>query len=113
MIIRIQNGLSPREREKNMTIEKSVSGQTAEWKLSGWLDTGSAQELEAELNELSPDVTALVFDCSGLEYIASAGLRLFVAAHKKMNGALTLLHVSDEIMEVIRMTGLDKHMRFE
>ena len=48
-----------------------------------------------------------------MEYIASAGLRQFVAAHKKMNGALTLRHVSDEIMGVIKITGLDKRMRFE
>ena len=91
-----------------MIIEKKVSGQTAEWKLSGWLDTQSAGELEAELNgEFESRVV------SGLEYIASAGLRQFVAAHKKMNGALTLRHVSDEIMGVIKITGLDKRMRFE
>ena len=72
------------------------------------MDTQSAPELEAELNELTPDVSSLVFDCSGLEYISSAGLRQLVAAHKKMNGALTLRHVSDEIMGVIRMTGLDE-----
>lgn len=72
------------------------------------MDTQSAPELEAELNELTPDVSSLVFDCSGLEYISSAGLRQLVAAHKKMNGALKLRHVSDEIMGVIRMTGLDK-----
>jgi anti-anti-sigma factor len=96
-----------------MTIEKSMAGSTAEWKLSGWLDTQSAQELEAELNGLSPDTTALVFDCSGLEYISSAGLRQLVAAHKKMNGALTMRHISDEIMGVIKMTGLDKRLKFE
>ena len=79
-----------------MTIEKSRSGQTAEWKLSGWLDTQSAQELEAELN-----------------YISSGGLRQLVAAHKKMNGALTMRHISDEIMGVIKMTGLDKRLKFE
>lgn len=96
-----------------MTIEKSVSGSTAEWKLSGWLDTQSAPELEAELSELPPDISSLVFDCSGLEYISSAGLRQLVAAHKIMDGALTLRDVSDEIMGVIKMTGLDKRMRFE
>lgn len=96
-----------------MTIEKNISGATAEWKLNGWLDTQSAPELEAALNELPPDVTALVFDCSGLEYISSAGLRQFVAAYKKMNGALTIRHVSDEMMGIIKLTGLDKRMKFE
>ena len=96
-----------------MTIEKNISGSTAEWKLSGWLDTQSAQELEAELNALPSEVTALVFDCSGLEYISSAGLRLVVAAHKKMNGALTMRHVSDDVMDVIKMTNLDKRLKME
>jgi len=109
----LQNDFGLRERKKKMTIEKSVSGSTAEWKLSGWLDTQSAPELEAALNELPPDVTELVFDCSGLEYISSAGLRQLVAAHKKMKGALTMRHVSDEIMGVIRITELDKRMKFE
>lgn len=96
-----------------MRIEKSVCGTEAEWKLSGWLDTQSAQELEAELNQLPADITGLVFDCSELEYISSGGLRQLVAAHKKMNGALTMRHISDEIMGVIKMTGLDKRLKFE
>ena len=96
-----------------MTIEKQVTGTTAEWKLSGWLDTQSAPELEAELNALPSDITELVFDCTGLEYISSAGLRQFVSAHKKMNGALTMRNTSDEILDLIKMTGLDKRLKFE
>ena len=96
-----------------MTIEKNMSGSAAEWKLIGWLDTRSAPELEAAPNELPPDVTELVFDCSELELISSAGLRQLVAAHKKMKGALIIRHVSEEIMGVIRITELDKRMRFE
>lgn len=96
-----------------MTIEKIVNGNTAELKLNGWLDTQTAPELEAELRSLEPEITALVLDFSELDYISSAGLRLIVAAYKKMNGELTLRNVSEEIMSVIRMTGLDKRMRFE
>ena len=40
-------------------------------------------------------------------------LQKYPAAYKKMKGALTLRHVSDEIMNVISMTGLDKRMKFE
>ncbi len=96
-----------------MTIEKITHGSTAELKLSGWLDTQTAPLLEAEVNELDADVTALTLDFTELEYISSAGLRQIVAAYKKMKGALTLRHVSDEIMNVISMTGLDKRMKFE
>ena len=96
-----------------MTIEKTVHGSTAELKLSGWLDTQTAPQLEEEVNALDADVTALTLDFTELEYISSAGLRQIVAAYKKMKGALTLRHVSDEIMNVISMTGLDKRMKFE
>ena len=33
-----------------MTIEKTINGNTAELKLTGWLDTKTAPELEAALN---------------------------------------------------------------
>ena len=93
-----------------MTIEKNVCDNAAEMKLSGWLDTQTAPELDAEIRALGEEITALTLDFEKLEYISSAGLRLIVAAYKKMNGALTLCHVSDEIMSVIRMTGLDKRI---
>ena len=77
-------------------------------KLSGWLDTQTTPLLEAEVNALDADVTALTLDFTELEYISSAGLRQIVAAYKKMKGALTLRHVSDEIMNVISMSGFGR-----
>lgn len=96
-----------------MNIEKNVQGNTAVLKVNGWLDTQSAPELEAAVQALDSGTENLVLDCAGLEYISSAGLRQIVAAYKKMQGALTLKNVSEEIMGVIRMTGLDKRMKFE
>ena len=96
-----------------MTIEKNVNGNTAELRLSGWLDTKTAPELEAALNVLEPNVEALVLEMEQLEYVSSAGLRQIVAAYKRMNGALTLRHVSDEIRNVLKMTGLDKRLKLE
>ena len=96
-----------------MTIEKNVCGSAAEMKLTGWLDTQTAPELDAEIGALGEDITSLTLDFEKLEYISSAGLRLIVAAYKKMNGALTLRNVSGEIMSVIKMTGLDKRITIE
>ena len=96
-----------------MTIEKIVQDGIEELRLNGWLDTQSCPLLELEIKLLGENVCTLVLDCSGLEYISSGGLRLIVAAYKQMKGALTLRHVSDEIMGVIRMTGLDKRLNFE
>ena len=96
-----------------MTIEKNLNGNVAELKLIGWLDTQTAPELEAAIGALEGDVNALVIDMAQLEYISSAGLRQVVAAYKRMNGALTLRHVSDEIRNVLRMTGLEKRLSIE
>ena len=96
-----------------MTIEKNINDNKAELKLSGWLDTQTSPQLEAEISSLGSEITALVLDFSELEYISSAGMRQLVSAYKKMNGALSLAHVSDEIMSVISMTGLDKRIKIE
>ncbi len=96
-----------------MTIEKNINDNKAELKLSGWLDTQTAPQLEEEITALGSEISALVLDFSELEYISSAGIRQLVSAYKKMNGALTLAHVSDEIMSVISMTGLDKRITIE
>ena len=96
-----------------MTIRKNVNGTTVELALIGWLDTQAAPLLEEEVNALDGDGTELVMDLCELEYISSAGLRQIVAAYKKMNGKMTLRNVSDEIMGVIKMTGVDKRMKFE
>ena len=50
-------------------------------------------------------VTALTFDCEKLVYISSAGLRVLLAAHKRMKGAMKLMGVSELVMEVLEMTG--------
>ena len=78
--------------------------------LSGWLDTVTAGELKQELDALDGSVTALTLDLRALEYISSAGLRQLVAAHKLMQGNLTLRGVPPQIMDLLRMAGFDKRL---
>ena len=96
-----------------MTIEKTISGNSAVLRLNGWMDTQNAPILASALSELGPDVTSLVLDLSGLEYTSSAGIRQIVAAHKQMKGALILKHMSGELLNVLRMTGLEKRLHIE
>ena len=96
-----------------MTIEKKTVGQTVELYLDGWLDTQSAPLLGAALEELGPDVESLVIDLTALEYTSSAGIRQIVAAYKQMKGALVIRHASMEILDVLRMVGLDKKLHIE
>ena len=96
-----------------MTIEKKINGDCAELSLNGWMDTENAPKLAAAVDELGPEVKSLVFDLSGLEYTSSAGIRQLVATHKRMNGALTLKHVSPVVMDVLSAMGLDKRLNIE
>ena len=93
-----------------MTIKKTVTGNTAVFEIDGWLDTQTAPDFSAELDALDDTVTELTLDMSALEYVSSAGLRQIVAAHKKMDGKLTIKNVSAEIMDVFNMTGFSKRL---
>lgn len=96
-----------------MAVEKITNGTEAVLKMSGWLDTQSAPELEQAVAGLDGGIETLILDLEKLEYISSAGLRQIVAAHKKMNGKLTLRNVQSDIMSVLTMAGFDKRLHIE
>ena len=90
-----------------MTIEKNVTNENTTIKVSGRLDTTTAPELEAAVDEVIAGTKELVFDFSDLEYISSAGLRVILKAQKTMNaqGNMKLIGVNETIMEVFDITG--------
>ena len=90
-----------------MTIEKTINGTTASFNIIGRLDTTTAPELEAAIDGCAADIKELVLDCSALEYVSSAGLRVILKAQKLMNaqGGMKLTHVNETIMEVFDITG--------
>ena len=90
-----------------MTIEKTITGTAAALKLIGRLDTTTAPELEVAIDGCAAEIKDLVLDCSALEYVSSAGLRVILKAQKMMNvqGAMKLTHVNETIMEVFDITG--------
>lgn len=90
-----------------MTITKHEEGKKLTITIEGRLDTTTAPELEAELNTSLEGVTELVLDMEKLIYLSSAGLRVVLAAQKRMNkqGHMTVAHVCADIMEVFEITG--------
>ena len=90
-----------------MTIEKNIAGNSAVLKIIGRLDTTTAPELEATIDACSAGLQELVLDCSALEYVSSAGLRVILKAQKMMNvqGSMKLTCVNETIMEVFDITG--------
>ena len=90
-----------------MTIDKTIAGTAAALKIIGRLDTTTAPELEATIDGCAAGIKELVLDCSELEYVSSAGLRVILKAQKLMNaqGTMKLTHVNETIMEVFDITG--------
>ena len=90
-----------------MTITKQAEGKKLTLALEGRLDTTTAPELEAELNASLDGITDLVLDMKDLVYLSSAGLRVVLAAQKRMNkqGHMTVKNVCADIREVFEITG--------
>ena len=90
-----------------MMIEKTLNGTSAALKIIGRLDTTTAPELESAVDGCVAGITELVLDCSALDYVSSAGLRVILKAQKMMNaqGSMKLTGVNETIMEVFDITG--------
>ena len=90
-----------------MVINKDIQDKVMTLGLSGRLDTTTSPELEQELNASLEGIENLQFDFSELEYISSAGLRVLLAAQKKMNsqGEMSISGVNDTIAEIFEITG--------
>ena len=96
-----------------MDITKTITDNKAVIKLSGWLDTKTTPELAAVIDSLPDGIDEMTLDLGELEYISSAGLRQIVAMHKRVGGNLTLVNAGSELMQLFKMTGFDKKLRFE
>ena len=90
-----------------MTITKEWKGTELIVALEGRLDTMTAPELEAELNQNLEKAESLTLDFSKLDYISSAGLRVLLSAHKMMSakGGMKVIHVNEIVSEVFEVTG--------
>ena len=90
-----------------MTIEIKKTETETIIEIVGRLDTITAPALDKTINEDIGDTKNLVLDVKGMEYISSAGLRVLLAAQKKMQkiGSMKVNGVCEEVMEVFEMTG--------
>ncbi|MCQ2753269.1 MAG: STAS domain-containing protein [Bacilli bacterium] len=84
--------------------------------VEGRLETGTAPELEMELNKIVPTCQNLVLDFSKLEYVSSAGLRVLLTAQKTMNargGSMKITNINEVVREVFNITGFTSILTIE
>ena len=75
------------------------------------------KELQDEVDSLTLGFgTKLIFDCAGMDYICSSGLRIFLGMQKKASAAgteLKILHLQPNVKNVFDMTGFSSLFSIE
>ena len=82
--------------------------------LEGRIDSNNAGEVESELNEIAIlDNVDIILDMTQLKYISSAGLRVLLKIKKRTQADITVTNVSDEIFDILEVTGFDEIFKVE
>lgn len=100
-----------------MNISKTRNDDTVTLALAGRLDAVTHTELASELEQVfAQGKVNLVFDLSALDYISSAGLRVFLTAQKKVNALGTTMKIIGAVpavKEIFELTGFAGIMTIE
>jgi len=81
--------------------------------IAGRLDAAQAQAAQTFLDGVQGAVT---LDCSGLEYISSAGLGVLLKTQKRLlasSGKLRLTGVNRHLQDIFRYSGFDQIFEIE
>ena len=84
--------------------------------VSGELTARTAEQFRTEIKTALGETDILVLDLMDLDYVASAGLRVFLEAKKLMDikrGKLILRKVSPAVMDVFEITGFSDILHIE
>ena len=94
-----------------MEFEAKDGGKTLVIRISGDLDSMNTPELEQRLKRDLPVIEKMEFDLTELEYVSSAGLRVFLSMQKmvrKQGKVMEIRNVGEEVMEIFKVTGFEK-----
>lgn len=94
---------------KNFTINHKKTDSVDVLELSGELDAHTASQLENSLKSLiDKDKHNIIVNCSNLEYIASAGLGVFMAYIedvRSLGGDIKLTNMNSKVYNVFDLLG--------
>lgn len=92
-----------------MNVKVEASKEYTLVSVEGRIDTTNANEFEKSVMEvIESGCSKLILDCSGLNYISSSGLRVFLIVQKKMmaiKGHFLLTNLQPGIKEIFDISG--------
>ena len=100
---------------ENFRAEASMAEETLFLKLFGRLDTLSAPNLLDFFEKAAKEhvIRQAEVDCSALEYISSAGLRVMLIMRKSCENGVTLRNTNKVVGEILEQTGFDAILKVE
>lgn len=97
----------------NLKIEKIQNFSVLN--VEGRIDTANSPSFEAEIDQIyNSGEKDLIINCSGMKYISSSGLRVFLIAQKKatsLHGKLHLCDMQPAIKEIFSISGFSTLFR--
>jgi anti-anti-sigma factor len=92
-----------------MNVQVESSKEYTIVSVEGRIDTTNANGFEKPMMEvIEGGCTKIILDCSGLNYISSSGLRVFLIVQKKMiavKGQFSLCNLQPGIKEIFDISG--------
>ncbi len=99
-----------------MEIKRQEMGDKEIIRLIGEIDGSNVDNFEAAMTEASQKYSELEVDLEKLEYVSSAGLRVFLITEKQMKQdgkKMIIKNVGEEIMDIFTVTGFVKLLNIE
>ena len=99
-----------------IAVESNVVGDTNEVVVAGRLDVKATKMVDEAFAEAAAAAPNVVLDLTGLDYIASAGLRAIkrLSSDVQANGgSLIVRGTQEDVMDVFEMTGFAALLAFE
>ncbi len=99
-----------------MNILKSYNEKELTLSVEGRINSVTSKELDKGINDEIGNFDSLILDFANLDYISSAGLKVLIATHRKLtpeNIPFIIKNANDVIMEVFRLSGVDRILEIQ
>ncbi len=101
----------------SFSVEKSIQGEVVVLEPKGFLDAHTAPEFEAAIQaQLDEGRNRIIVDCSGLTYISSAGLGVFmgfVEDVREGGGDIKMCALIPKVRQVFELLGFHQLFHIE
>lgn len=94
-----------------MTIDEARSGEILQLNVHGKVDANSSTEFQNEVLKAFQKSKTVIVNLADVSYISSAGLRALLIGQKtatSKGGKFTIINANSSVMEILRVTGLEK-----